>query len=99
MRLTLPAAFIVVVASVCAAQPAHTDQARDTPDFRVQTWGYIAADFSARVWDYASLRSELEKGLRPLTVTHDSAEIRRTARALTKKIQLPRCVERHCDER
>ncbi len=86
LRLTsLAVALIVSVASVCYAQPATTNQTRDTPDFTVQVWGYIVADFSARVWEYSELRSELEKGLPPLTVTDDPAEIRRAVRALRKK--------------
>jgi hypothetical protein len=93
MRLSLTSlvvALIVLVASVCHAQPATTNQPRDTPDFTVQVWGYIVADFSARVWDYSELRSELEKGLPPLTVTDDPAEIRRAVRALAKKIRVAR---------
>lgn len=83
-------ALIVLVASVAYAQPATTNQTRDTPDFTVQVWGYIVADFSARVWDYSELRSELEKGLPPLRVTDDPAEIRRAVRALAKKIRVGR---------
>ena len=91
LRLTsLAVALIVSVASVCYAQPATTDQSRDTPDFRVQVWGYIVADFSARVWDYSELRRELEKGLPPLTVTDDPAEIRRAVRARAKRIRVAR---------
>ena len=45
---------------------------------------------SARVWDYSELRSELEKGLPPLTVTDDPAEIRRAVRALAKRIRVAR---------
>jgi hypothetical protein len=82
--------LVVSVASVCYAQPATTNQTRDTPDFKVQVWGYVVADFSARVWDYSELRSELEKGLPPLTVTDDSAEIRRAVRALAKRIRMAR---------
>ena len=82
--------LIVSVASVCYAQPATTNQTRDTPDFKVQVWGYIVADFSARVGDYAELRSELEKGLPPLTVTDDPADIRRAVRALAKRIRVAR---------
>ena len=78
------------LASVCYAQPATTNQTRDTPDFTVQVWGYIVADFSARVWDYYKLRSELEQGLPPLTVTDDPAEIRRAVRALAKRIRVAR---------
>jgi hypothetical protein len=90
-RLTsLAVALMVSVASVCYAQPATTNQTRDTPDFTVQVWGYILADFSARVWDYSDLRSELEKGLPPLTVNDDPAEIRRAVRALAKRIRVAR---------
>jgi hypothetical protein len=81
---------LIVLASVCYAQPATTNQTRDTPDFKVQVWGYIVADFSARVGDYAELRSELEKGLPPLTVTDDPADIRRAVRALAKRIRVAR---------
>jgi hypothetical protein len=91
LRLTsLAIALIVSVASISYAQPAPTNQTTDSPDFRVQVWGYIVADFSARVWDYSELRSELEKGLPPLTVTDDPAEIRRAVRALAKRIRVAR---------
>jgi hypothetical protein len=93
MRLTLSSlavALIVAVASVCSAQPAATNQTRDTADFTVQVWGYIVADFSARVRDYAKLRSELEKGLPPLTVTDDPTELRSAVRALAKRIRVAR---------
>jgi hypothetical protein len=91
LRLTsLAVALIVSVAPVCYAQPATTNQTRDTPDFTVQVWGYIVADFSARVSEYFALRSDLEKGLPPLTVTDDPAEIRRAVRALAKRIRVAR---------
>ena len=91
LRLTsLAVALMVSVAAVCDAQPATTDQRRDTPDFRVQVWGYIVADFSARVWEYSELRRELEKGLPPLSVTPDPAEIRRAVRARAKRIRVAR---------
>ena len=90
-RLTsLAVVLIVSVASLCYAQPATTNQTRDTPDFTVHVWGYIVADFSARVWDYSELRRELEKGLPPPTVTDDPAEIRRAVRALAKRIRVAR---------
>jgi hypothetical protein len=53
-------------------------------------WGYIAADFSARIWRYADLRSELEKGLPGLRVTEDVREIRRTQRALARRVRVAR---------
>ncbi len=90
-RITsLAVALMVSVASVCDAQTAPTKQVTEAPDFKVQVWGYIVADFSARVWDYFELRSELEKGLPPLRVTDDPAEIRRAIRARAKRIRVAR---------
>ena len=93
MRLkhtSLAIAFMVLFSSVGAPQTPTTNQDRGTPDFRVQVWGYIVADFSARVWSYSELRSKLEKGLPPLTVTDDPAEIRRAVHALAKRIRVAR---------
>jgi hypothetical protein len=53
-------------------------------------WGYIAADFSARVQSYFDLRTRLEQGLPPMRVTEDIAEIRRARRALARRIQAAR---------
>jgi hypothetical protein len=100
MRLrptSLAVVLTVSVASVCYAQPATTKQTRDTPDFTVQVWGYVMADFSARVWDYSELRSELEKGLPALTVTDDPAEIRRAVRALANRIRVARAAAKEGD--
>ena len=69
LRLTVMVAVMVSIASVGAAQPGTTSQTRGTPDFRVETWGHVVAEFSARLEDYSSLRGELEKGLPPLRVT------------------------------
>jgi hypothetical protein len=52
--------------------------------------GYIVADFSTRVWSYFELRSKLEKGLPPLAVTDDPAEIRRAVRVLARQIRVAR---------
>lgn len=90
-RLTaLATALIISLASLGYAQTATASQGRATPDFRVQVWGSIVADFSARVRDYFDLRSELEQGLPPLTVTDDLAEIRRAIRARAKAIRVAR---------
>jgi hypothetical protein len=90
LRLTLVIALMVAIASVGDAQPAATIQTRDTPDFRVETWGHVATEFSARLEQYSSLRSELEKGLPSLRVTDDPGEIRKAARALRKRIRAAR---------
>jgi hypothetical protein len=88
--ISLAIALIVSVVSVGYTQPVTMHQKRETPDIRVQVWGYIMADFSTRVWGYFELRSELEKGLPALTVTDDPSEIKRVMRALAKRIRVAR---------
>jgi hypothetical protein len=93
MRLrhtSIAIALIVLFTSVGYAQAPTTNPDRGAPDFRVQVWGYIVADFSTRVWDYFELRRELEKGLPSVTVTDDPAEIRRAVRALANRIRVAR---------
>jgi hypothetical protein len=98
LRLTsLAIALIILFAVASQAQPATTNQNRENPDFRVQVWGYIVADFSTRVWDYFELRSELEQGLPPLTITDDPAEIRRAIRSLAKRIRVWRAEAKQGD--
>lgn len=60
------------------------------PDFRVQVWGDIVADFSGRVESYLELRHKLEVGLPPLTVTDDPADITRAEVALARRIRRAR---------
>lgn len=81
---TLPAtALIVLFASVGYPQtPA--------PTFSVQVYGFIVADFSARIDRYLELRRTLEEGLPPLTITDDPAEILRAESALAKRIRVAR---------
>ena len=83
-------AFLVLFSSVSAPQTPTMSQGDGTPDFRVQVWGSVVADFSARVRSYAELRSKLEKGLPPLTVTDDPAEIRESVDALAERIRVAR---------
>ena len=93
MRLkhtSLAIAFLVLFSSAGTSQTSRTNTDRGTPDFSVQVWGYIGADFSTRVWNYSELRSKLEKGLPPLTVTDDPSEIRRAVHALAKRIRVAR---------
>jgi len=93
MRLThtpIAIAFVVLFASAGTPQAPTTNQDHGTPDFRVQVWGYIVADFSTRVWSYFELRSKLEKGAPVPTVTDDPAQLRRAELALAKKIRVAR---------
>jgi len=74
------------------SQPPQTPQTPqgEIPVFRVQVWGDLATDFSMRVSSYVDLRKELEKGLPPLKVTADAAEINRAVRALARRIRVAR---------
>ena len=96
-RASVAIALIVLMASVGYPQAPNTRQDRDTPVFRVDVWGDIATDFSTRVWSYFELRSELEKGLPPRTVTDDPAEIWRATRALANRIRVARAEAKQGD--
>jgi hypothetical protein len=87
---SLAIAFLLLFSSMGAPQTPTKNEDRGTPDFRVQVWGSIMADFSARVWSYSELRSTLEKGLPPLTVTDSPTEIRRAVHALAERIRVAR---------
>ena len=98
LKLTsLAAALVTLITFVGYAQTSTSKQDRDPPDFRVQVWGYIMADFSTRVWDYFELRNELARGLPALTVTDDPAEIRRAIHALAKRIRVARAEAKQGD--
>lgn len=78
---------LTLVASAAHAQTASVPQAPQIPTYKVQIWGDVLDDFSARMSRYAELRSELEKALPPVRVTNDPGEIRSAQRALAKKIR------------
>jgi hypothetical protein len=82
--------LLVLAASVAYPQTPTTNEGSDTPVFRLQIWGYIVADFSARVSRYYELRTTLESGLPAQTVSNDPAEIRKVQRALAKRIRSAR---------
>ena len=87
-RLTLWLATAMVAAvSIGDANGQATDV---VPNFRVQVFGSIAADFSDRVDKYAALRATLEQGLPPLTLTDDPTEITRAEEALAERLRAAR---------
>jgi hypothetical protein len=92
---------VALVAVSCATVSAQTPQTppapQEIPVFRVQIWGDTGTDFSTRVASYADLRSKLEQGLPPLTVTEDPAEIMRAVRALAARIRVARAGAREGD--
>lgn len=93
MKLTYTSLAIACIALSSFAAPLQTpptNQDRRTPDFRVEVWGYIVADFSARMASYSALRSELEKGLPSPGISASPAEIRRAVHVLAKRIRAAR---------
>ena len=84
-----------------AIRPGQTVVVRDAPQeipvFRVQVWGETGTDFRTRVASYVDLRNELEKGLPPLMVTEDPAEIIQAVRALAARIRVARAGARQGD--
>jgi hypothetical protein len=95
-QIAVASALMIWSASV-GAQELTTTESSDTPVFRVQVWGSLAADFSARVLSYVELRNSLEPGLPRLTVTDNPDEIWRTQRALASRIRVARAAARQGD--
>jgi hypothetical protein len=96
MKYLRQAAVAVALLACASAGDAQTTTTAN-PDFRVQIWGDIAAEFSARIDEYLNLRHTLEQGLPPLTVTDDPADIIRAELALATRIQAARAGARQGD--
>jgi hypothetical protein len=86
----LTSALTLLFASAGWAQTPTAKQERKPPDFRVQIWGSVMADFNLRVQSYSELRSRLEIGLAPLRLTDDPSELRCRELALTERVRLAR---------
>jgi hypothetical protein len=86
----LTSALVLIFASTGWGQTPTTNQERKPPDFRVQIWGSVMADFSLRVQRYSELRTSLETGLPPLRLTDDVSELRSRELALAERIRLAR---------
>jgi len=90
---------IVLVSGLLVGRPARAIGAQDRPppDFRVQIWGEVSADFSQRIRSYADLRTELERDLPPLRGTDHAAEIIQRERELARRIRAARAKAREGD--
>lgn len=88
--MALAIALMLLLPPVGSAQTPPPPAPQEVPVFRVQIWGDTGTDFSTRVASYADLRRELEKGLPPLMVSGDPAEILRAIQALARKIRVAR---------
>jgi hypothetical protein len=85
---TVAVVFLAVRSVSLSAQTVP--QGRQGPDFKVQIFGEISAEFTGRIDAYAKLRGELEQGLPPRRVTDDAAEILKRSRALAERIRSAR---------
>jgi hypothetical protein len=77
--------FLVASVVGYSQTPTTAPGRPETPVYKVQIWGDIVAEFTARIRRYSDLRSELEVGLPRLRVTDDPREIKRAERAFAKK--------------
>ena len=100
--MQLRRAFVTVGLVLCcsglpAAQGVSTSPIGQ-PDFTVIVQGTFdpetLAEFNRRVQDYAALRSKLEQGLPPLSVTRDADEIERFEHRLAERIRRARPARR-----
>ena len=88
MRVGLSFALAMTVAVSAQQRP---------PDFRVQIWGDVVADFTVRIRAYYDLRTELERGLPPLRVTDSAKELLDREHALADRIRRARSSARQGD--
>jgi hypothetical protein len=96
MRTSIALALIVACASMGYAQDAKTDQTPEPPRFKVEIFGDVMADFSARVSAYVELRDELRKGT-PALAVGDPAQVRHAVDALAARIRVARAGARRGD--
>ena len=82
------AAFTLAAPVIGSAQTVVATTA--VPDFQLQVWGDPVTSFTTRVNGYSDLRARLESHLPPVTITHDTRQIRRGQRSLAKAIRLAR---------
>lgn len=90
-------AVMVTAASPVAGQTSPASQPPVVPDFKVEIWGSVLIDFSARMTAYEELRRTLAVGLPALTVTDDPAEILRAEMGLASRIRRARAGARRGD--
>jgi hypothetical protein len=98
IRSAASAVVAVLVSGLVVGVPARTATAQDRPpDFRVQIWGEVSAEFGQRIRSYADLRSEIERDLPAMRSTDVPAEIIERERALAKRIRAARARAREGD--
>ena len=92
---------LLAIFAVCQLT-AHAAAQQTTPqlpvvEFNVEVLGSKVAEFSAKMDDYAKLRSALQKGLPALAVTANASEIEQAERLLAERIRKARTGARRHD--
>lgn len=83
-------AATIVAQQAPATRPGPTRPPVAAPDFTVQVWGDIVADFTARIQRYYEMREAAGQGLRGLVITDDPDDIVREEVALARRIRQAR---------
>jgi hypothetical protein len=80
-----------IIAQQAPARPGSTPPpVVAAPDFTVQVWGDIVADFTARIQRYYDLREAAGQGLRGLVLTDDVDDIVHEEVSLARRIRQAR---------
>lgn len=90
MKTCVCTVLMVLLTSIAYTQSTTQEAAATLPTFRVSIVGDMSDDFHTRVWAYLDLRRELEKGLPPLIVTSDPADIALAEHALAVRLRTAR---------
>jgi len=81
---------VILFASIGYTQSSAPEAEAALPTFRVSVVGYLSEDFHRRVWAYLAFRRALQKGLPPLIITSDPADIARAERTLATRLRTAR---------
>ena len=90
MRIILAVVLSASFAAVAGSQTTPGTSPPRGPDFTVQVWGDVVADFNNRVDRYVELRRAAEVGVPPLAVTDHWDEVTRSEVALAANIRRAR---------
>jgi hypothetical protein len=97
MRISRLLAIMAVCQLAANAAAQQTTPQLPVVEFTVEVLGSKVAEFSAKMDDYAKLRSTLQKGLPALAVTANASEIEQAERLLAERIRKARTGARRHD--
>ena len=97
MRISRLLAIMAVCQLAANAAAQQTTPQLPVVEFTVEVLGSKVAEFTAKMDDYAKLRSTLQKGLPALAVTANASEIEQAERLLAERIRKARTGARRHD--